>query len=106
MLSLSLGSLVAMSLFLALLYAEENWRGRRTWNTYQRRLAAKGVDFNWHSLAPPPVPDAENFAATHTTTTDGRGNQGWKKRSSGFPTVEGCRPNDHAEEGIYSEFRF
>jgi hypothetical protein len=63
-LSLGLGALVFLSVFLALLYAEENWRGRRTWSEYQRRLAAKGVDFNWHSLAPPPVADADNFAAT------------------------------------------
>jgi hypothetical protein len=27
-------------------------------------LVAKGVDFNWHALAPPPVADADNFAMT------------------------------------------
>src|SRR5438874_2423152 len=59
-----LSGIVALSLLLALLYGEENWRGRRAWTAYQRLLIAKGVDFNWHSLAPPSVPDADNFAMT------------------------------------------
>jgi hypothetical protein len=63
-LSWILGSFAALLLLLALFYAEENWRGRRTWIAYQRQLTAKGVDFNWHALAPPPVADADNFAAT------------------------------------------
>src|SRR5207302_1743809 len=61
---LALAGLAALLLLLALLYGEENWRGRRAWTASQRPLAAKGVDFNWHSLAPPPVPDADNFATT------------------------------------------
>src|SRR6185436_8218785 len=56
--------IVILSLFLVLLYAEENWRGKRTWVGYQRALKAKGVDFNWRSLAPAPVADGDNFAAT------------------------------------------
>jgi Flp pilus assembly protein CpaB len=48
---------------------------------------------------------AESYAAARSRTTNGRGNQGCKERNPGFPTVRGCRPNDHAE-GIYSEFRF
>src|SRR5437660_9002809 len=61
---LGLAALAALSLLLALLYGEENWRGRRAWTAYQRQLTAKGVNFNWHTLAPPPVADADNFAAT------------------------------------------
>jgi hypothetical protein len=59
-----LAVLAALLLLLAFLYAEENWRGRRAWLAYNRLLTAKGVDFNWHALAPPPVRDADNFAMT------------------------------------------
>ena len=54
----------AVLLLVALVYAEENWRGQRAWTAYHRVLLAKGVDFNWRALAPPPVPDRDNFAAT------------------------------------------
>jgi hypothetical protein len=51
-------------LLVGLFYAEENWRGKRTWAAYQRVLKAKGVEFNWHALAPPPVANGNNFAMT------------------------------------------
>src|SRR5213075_743322 len=31
---------------LAILYAEENWRGKRAWENCRQQLEAKGVDFN------------------------------------------------------------
>lgn len=46
-----------------LFIAVENWRGKHAWDTYQREREAKGDSFEWKSVAPPPVPDAENFAA-------------------------------------------
>jgi hypothetical protein len=49
--------------FVLLFYAEEDWRGRRLWNQYHAR-AAQQVDFNWRQLAPPSIPEEENFAAT------------------------------------------
>ncbi len=60
----SAGSLTALLLLVTIFYAEENWRGQRAWAAYERGLRAKGVDFNWHALAPPPVADRDNFAAT------------------------------------------
>jgi hypothetical protein len=59
-----LAGLAAFVPLLGLFYAEENWRGRRAWAAYQRVLQAKGVEFNWHALAPPPVADGNNFAMT------------------------------------------
>ena len=56
--------IVVLSLFVMLFYAEEDWRGKRAWANYQRVLKTKGVDFNWRSLAPVPVADGDNFAAT------------------------------------------
>jgi hypothetical protein len=47
----------------ALFYAEEDWRGKHAWDTYQREREAKGDSFEWSSIVPPPVPDNENFAA-------------------------------------------
>lgn len=49
---------------IALLYAEEDVRGRLAWNSYQRGAARKGIDLNYRSLIPPPVPDDQNFAMT------------------------------------------
>jgi hypothetical protein len=45
-----------------LFVAVENWRGEHAWNAYQREREAKGDSFDWKSVTPPPVPDAENFA--------------------------------------------
>jgi hypothetical protein len=59
-----IGAAVALGILLILFYAEENLRGKRAWAAYQRTLKLKGVDFDWHVLAPPPVPDRDNFAMT------------------------------------------
>ena len=48
----------------ALFYAEEDWRGKHAWDTYQRQREAKGDSFEWSSVVPPAVPDSENFATT------------------------------------------
>ncbi len=46
----------------ALFYAEEDWRGKHAWDTYQREREANGDSFEWSSVVPPAVPDSENFA--------------------------------------------
>src|SRR5713226_6759044 len=48
----------------ALLYGEENWRGRRAWNKYRHELEARGEQLDWKAFIPKPVPDEQNFAAT------------------------------------------
>src|SRR5258706_8656310 len=45
-------------------FAEENWRGKRAWETCRRELEAKGVQLDWQKFVPPPVPDEQNFAMT------------------------------------------
>lgn len=47
----------------ALFYAEENWRGRRAWETWLRDRAAAGDSLDWKTVVPPPVPDDRNMAA-------------------------------------------
>jgi hypothetical protein len=47
----------------ALLVAEEHWRGTRAWHDYKSEMEAKGERFDAARLIPPKVPDEENFAA-------------------------------------------
>ena len=55
--------LTLMILVLALI-GEENWRGKHAWEKYRHEREAMGDSFELSAIAPPPVPDAENFAAT------------------------------------------
>jgi len=49
---------------IALAYVEENWRGKHAWEAHKRQWEAKGEKFSLTQLAPPPVPDDQNFAMT------------------------------------------
>jgi hypothetical protein len=51
-------------LLLVLFYTEENHRGLKVWERSRARLLSKGVQLDWHALAPPKVADEENFATT------------------------------------------
>jgi hypothetical protein len=53
-----------MVTLLALFYAEENWRGKRAWESYKREMEAKGEVFDFTKFVPPRVPDDQNFAMT------------------------------------------
>lgn len=55
---------VSLATLLALLYVEEDWRGKRAWNAYAKAAAAKGEILDITVLAPPPIPDDQNFAQT------------------------------------------
>jgi hypothetical protein len=48
----------------ALFHAEEYCRGRWAWHRYSKELLAQGVALHPAQLAPPPVPDEQNFAMT------------------------------------------
>jgi hypothetical protein len=56
--------LLCLLLLVALFYAEEDWRGKREWNSYKARLSARGVPMEPAALVPKPVPPSENFAST------------------------------------------
>jgi hypothetical protein len=45
---------------IGLFYTEENWRGQRAWENCKRALQAQGVNLDWNSYIPAPVPDDEN----------------------------------------------
>lgn len=56
--------LAALITLLAVVWTEENWRGKRDWEKYQHEWEAKGEKFDLQSFVPPPVPDDQNFAMT------------------------------------------
>lgn len=49
---------------IALIYAEEDFRGKWAWNNFKHEWEAKGEKFDLASFIPPPVPDDQNFAMT------------------------------------------
>jgi len=55
---------IALLVLVAAFYLEENWRGKHAWEKYRHEREAKGDSFELSSIVPPPVPDADNFAAT------------------------------------------
>lgn len=56
--------LAGLCVLIVLFYAEENWRGRHTWEKFKKEWEAKGEQFDFSSFVPPPVPDDQNFALT------------------------------------------
>ncbi len=56
--------LAALATLLALIWAEENYRGKRAWEACRRELEAKGEKLDWAAFAPPQVPDDQNFLKT------------------------------------------
>ena len=54
-------ALAVLATLIALLYAEEDWRGKRVWENYKHEWEAKGEKFDWQAFVPPPVPDDQNF---------------------------------------------
>jgi hypothetical protein len=56
--------LAAPATLIALVCTEENWRGKRAWQNYERQLKAQGEKLDWKDYVAPPVPDEQNFAMT------------------------------------------
>jgi hypothetical protein len=54
-------ALAMLATLIAILYAEEDWRGKRAWENYKREWEAKGEKFDWQAFVPPAVPDDQNF---------------------------------------------
>jgi len=53
--------LAVIATLAAVLITEEDWRGKRNWENYQREWQAKGEKFDWQAFVPPAVPDDQNF---------------------------------------------
>jgi hypothetical protein len=81
--------LAVLITLVALLVAEENWRGSRAWRNYKSALEAKGERFDAARLIPPKVPDDENFAACEYLAHSFEkppGTPGWTNIDSFLPT--------------------
>ncbi len=50
---------------IALFYGEEDWRGHRRWIQYSQTLKVQGEELDYKKFIPEPIPDSDNFAATH-----------------------------------------
>ncbi len=57
-------TLVCVVTVTALVVAEENYRAGRAWENYKAAARARGEKLTLAELAPPPVPDDQNFAMT------------------------------------------
>jgi len=53
---------------IAVLYTEENWRGKSDWQNYKAEWEAKGEKFDWQAFVPSPIPDDQNFFAAPIAT--------------------------------------
>ncbi len=60
----ALKALAVLLCLAAILYVEENWRGKRAWDAYRHELEAKGEHLDFDYFIPSPVPDKQNFALT------------------------------------------
>ena len=54
-------ALAVLATLIAIIYAEEDWRGKRAWEKCKLELEAKGMVLDWDKFIPPPVPDYQNF---------------------------------------------
>ncbi|HEV2330482.1 MAG TPA: hypothetical protein VGY56_16995 [Verrucomicrobiae bacterium] len=54
-------ALAVLVTLVAVCVTEEDWRGKRAWESYKREMAAKGEKFDWQAFVPPTVPDDQNF---------------------------------------------
>lgn len=54
-------ALAILATLAAALVTEENWRGKRAWENYQRDAKARGERLDIASVIPPAVPDDQNF---------------------------------------------
>jgi hypothetical protein len=70
----SLFGLACFATLIALIYAEEDWRGWHAWNKFKHEWEAKGEKFSWQSIVPPPVPDDQNFAFSPVWIAEMRNN--------------------------------
>ena len=75
-------TLAIIATLVALIYTEENWRGKRAWERCRQQLEAQGAIFDWNTRIPPPVPDEQNIfkAPKMTAWFVGRGETDLSKR--------------------------
>lgn len=53
--------LACLATLIAGIYAVENWRGKRAWESCRKELEAKGAVLDWSAYIPPAIPDEQNI---------------------------------------------
>jgi len=59
----TLWTIIALVTLIALLYAEENWRGARALREAENAYAHAGISLDYKKQLPAPIPDSENLGA-------------------------------------------
>jgi hypothetical protein len=87
---------------IALIYAEEDWRGKRELQNFKRQWEAKGENFSWQAFVQPAVPDARNFFSAPIFTNIVNG-----QIELSIYRNDGSSPNSSAywAEGTMTDFR-
>jgi hypothetical protein len=96
---------------LAVLFdAIENVRGRLAWEKYRKAAEARGEVFDLKALAPPPVPDDQNFAMQQIWVQEIAANMGMEKarawygaRVDALGTTNPASPLDLSREIIFGD---
>lgn len=60
--------IAVLATLIAVIYAEEDWRGKRAWENYKHEWEANGEKFDWQAFVPPSVPDDQNFFTAPVVT--------------------------------------
>jgi hypothetical protein len=66
--------IATLATLIAILYAVENWRGRRAWKQFKHEMEAQGERLDFAAFIPPPVPDDQNFAMAPLWRSEALGN--------------------------------
>ncbi|PAW83605.1 MAG: hypothetical protein B9S33_13490 [Pedosphaera sp. Tous-C6FEB] len=89
---------LAAATVLAAAFTLSGWQGRRAWEGYRAEAEKRGVVFDLEKLMPPPVPEAENFAATPLLRKFQPANPEWKEfrysTNYNVRTATPVRPDD------------
>jgi len=103
-------SLAVLLTLAAATVTEENWRGKRAWENYQRLAEARGERLDWLSRATNQVPDDQNF--TKAPVFSGIYSRVWDEKDQSWKSVntnaedrldisiyfpDGSDPDDHAD---------
>ncbi len=102
--------LLACCALALLLDANENVRGRLAWEKYRKAAVARGEVFDLKALAPPPVPDDQNFAMQQIWVQQITANLGVEKarawygaRVDALGTTNPARPLNLSPEIIFGD---
>jgi hypothetical protein len=74
---------------ICLFYAEEDWRGKRTWQLCNRSLQARGIPLNWTNYIPASVPENQNIFGVPEMAKwfDVRLGTGWSDLARKLPSL-------------------